>query len=455
MGIAGSAAGHPRGAASAYPYRPDIDGLRAVAVLAVLVYHAFPQFMSGGFVGVDVFFVISGFLISGIIFGEIDRNDFSIARFYARRIRRIFPALSLVLITCLAIGWVTLLPDEFMTLGKHVTGGAGFVSNLVLLRESGYFDTAAEMKPLLHLWSLGIEEQYYLLWPFALAVVGISTRRRGALVAVVALVSFALNLAIVGDRPDQAFYLPFTRFWELMIGSGLALLPATSLWPGSLESRRQRLLLEVLSIGGLFAICGCVAFLDPTVVFPGWWALVVAAGTAAVILAGPKAFLNRTILSSSPMVFIGLISYPLYLWHWPIIVLGRLIYGESPLSYRLLAVVGSVGLAALTYRYVETPLRKRARSASSAQVPRLATVMTAVAAFGTVIWMGGIPPVAGSDAALREVALAVNDWSPDAALPVSADGRPVVLFIGDSHMQQVPASNCTVVVGIIWHRSQG
>jgi len=149
-------------------YRPDVDGLRAIAVLAVVGYHAFPDLVPGGFVGVDVFFVVSGYLITGLILGSLERGRFSFAEFYARRVKRIFPALIAVLLSCGALGWFVLLPDEYRQLGKHVAAGAGFVSNFMLWREADYFDVLSDLKPLLHLWSLGIEEQFYIVWPILL-----------------------------------------------------------------------------------------------------------------------------------------------------------------------------------------------------------------------------------------------------------------------------------------------
>src|SRR5688572_242044 len=203
-------------------YRPDVDGLRAVAVLAVLAFHAFPNVAPGGFAGVDVFFVISGFLISGIILGDLERGRFSFADFYWRRIRRIFPALVLVLAGCLGLGWLVLLPHEYAQLGKHVVAGAGFIANLAFWHEAGYFDSSAELKPLLHLWSLGVEEQYYLVWPLALFLFRRWPRAMLGMIIGVGAVSFAANLWLVELRPNAAFYLPMTRFWELLVGSALA-----------------------------------------------------------------------------------------------------------------------------------------------------------------------------------------------------------------------------------------
>ncbi|QNF13917.1 acyltransferase [Aeromonas jandaei] len=203
-------------------YRPDIDGLRAVAVLSVVAFHAFPAWMKGGFIGVDVFFVISGFLITTIIFENLDRGTFSFTEFYARRIRRIFPALALVLLMCLTIGWFLLLPEELNQLGSHIAAGAGFVSNLVLWGESGYFDNAAESKPLLHLWSLGIEEQFYIFWPFFLWLAWKKKFNLLTLTTLVALASLYFNLKGIKQDATAAFYSPQTRFWELLSGSILA-----------------------------------------------------------------------------------------------------------------------------------------------------------------------------------------------------------------------------------------
>jgi peptidoglycan/LPS O-acetylase OafA/YrhL len=203
-------------------YRPDIDGLRAVAVLAVVAFHAFPSWAKGGFIGVDVFFVISGYLISIIIFENLERGTFSFTEFYARRIRRIFPALLLVLIVCLTIGWFTLLADEYKQLGKHTVAGAGFISNFILWNEAGYFDNSAETKPLLHLWSLGVEEQFYIFWPLLLWFAWKHKFSLLTLTILVALASFVLNIKGIKHDMVATFYSPQTRFWELLCGSLLS-----------------------------------------------------------------------------------------------------------------------------------------------------------------------------------------------------------------------------------------
>jgi peptidoglycan/LPS O-acetylase OafA/YrhL len=204
-------------------YRPDIDGLRAFAVLSVIVFHGFPTWLPGGFVGVDVFFVISGYLISGHIFDSLEQGRFSLLGFYNKRIRRIFPALVTVLAACLVFGWFALLVDEYMMLGLHAASGAGFVSNLVLWTESGYFDTLAITKPLLHLWSLGIEEQFYIVWPLMAWALWALRVNLGVAVMLLAAASFALNTTYFQLDQAAAFYSPLTRFWELLAGTGLAI----------------------------------------------------------------------------------------------------------------------------------------------------------------------------------------------------------------------------------------
>jgi peptidoglycan/LPS O-acetylase OafA/YrhL len=324
-------------------YRPDIDGLRAVAVLSVVAFHASPTWIKGGLVGVDVFFVISGFLITSLIVGGLERGEFSFAEFYARRIRRIFPALVVLLLAAYAAGWCLLLTHEYKQLGKHMAGAAAFVANFVLWGESGYFDHAAETKPLLHLWSLGIEEQFYLAWPLLLWL-GWKLRAHLALLTLlIAAASFAFNIVTAASDGVADFYSPLTRFWELLAGALLARQRAP--WPGA-------------SLAGAVLIVLALLLIDPKRQFPGWWALLPALGSALIIAGGKDAWLNRTVLSSRPMVWIGLISYPLYLWHWPLLSLARILEGDAlPRSVRLGAVLLAIVLAALTYLLVERPMR--------------------------------------------------------------------------------------------------
>lgn len=357
-------------------YRADIDGLRAIAVLSVVVFHAFPDWVKGGFIGVDIFFVISGFLISTIIFGSLERNDFSFVEFYSRRIMRIFPALLLVLIASLAFGWDALLADEYKQLGKHIAGGAGFVSNFLFWNEAGYFDNAAETKPLLHLWSLGVEEQFYIFWPLLLW--GVWKKRLNLLIIaiVVGASSFFLNVYTVRSNAAAAFYSPQTRFWELMVGSVLAYmtLHKQSILPAALKLILDKFLCKILMrknietncntlrnvqslIGAGLIVIG-VLLITKVWLFPGWWAILPTLGAALIISAGAHAWLNHTVLSNRVLVWFGLISFPLYLWHWPLLSFARIANSETPTpELRIALVLISIVLAWLTYRFIEKPIR--------------------------------------------------------------------------------------------------
>lgn len=356
-------------------YRPDIDGLRAVAVLSVVAFHAFPHWAKGGFIGVDIFFVISGYLISTILFENLDKGTFSFSEFYSRRIRRIFPSLLLVLIACFAFGWFALFADEYKQLGKHIAAGAGFISNFILWNEAGYFDNLAETKPLLHLWSLGIEESFYIVWPFILWFAWKRKFNLLTITVVIAVISFVLNVKGVKHDMVAAFYSPQTRFWELLSGSLLAWLTLykkdsfanVKCWLDVCLSRivyreKQesdgRTLAKVLSFVGLSLLLYGFWRINKETSFPGKWALVPILGSMLIITAGAKAWVNRTILSNKIAVWFGLISFPLYLWHWPLLSFARIVEGETPSRYiRIAAVCLSIVLAWLSYKFVELPIR--------------------------------------------------------------------------------------------------
>ncbi|MET0321190.1 MAG: acyltransferase family protein [Duganella sp.] len=332
-------------------YRADIDGLRAIAVLAVVGFHAFPQYIRGGFIGVDIFFIISGFLISTIIFKNLDAGNFSIAEFYRRRVKRIFPALLLVLISCMAFGWFFLLADEYRQLGKHTAGGAIFISNILLWQESGYFDASADVKPLLHLWSLAVEEQFYIFWPLILAIAWKKKWNLSITVILLALLSFAVSVVYLRTDPTAAFYSPQSRFWELMMGS---LLAYTALYRPQLLQRFR----NVRSAAGFLLLAAGLLLINKQSAFPGWWALLPTVGACLIISAGPTALLNKKVLSSRLFVWFGLISYPLYLWHWPIFSFLHIVEGAPPARHiKLVAIVLSIVLAWLTYRLIERPVR--------------------------------------------------------------------------------------------------
>jgi peptidoglycan/LPS O-acetylase OafA/YrhL len=437
-------------------YRPDVDGLRAVAVLAVLAFHAFPEALPSGFAGVDVFFVISGFLISGIIFDGLRQGSFSFAEFYWRRIRRIFPALILVLAACLVLGWLVLLPDEYRQLGKHVAAGAGFISNGVLWREAGYFDTAGEFKPLLHLWSLAIEEQYYLVWPLLLFLFRTQPRRMLAMILAVGAVSFAANIWMTARTESAAFYLPFTRFWELMAGSVLA---------HALHYRERR---ETFSNAkaavGVALLAASLVLLHGERSFPGWWALLPVLGTVLLIAAGPGAWINRNILARPTMVFIGLISYPLYLWHWPLLSYARILEGgQAPAAVRLALLGLSVLLAWLTYALIERKVRFATRpSLKRIATPALAASLAALGLAGLLAVQGRLEPQSASVPLLAEISRAASDWDYGGDRMIPGDTDKAVLFFGDSHMQhygprihKIVAERAAPVRSVIFKTSNG
>jgi peptidoglycan/LPS O-acetylase OafA/YrhL len=336
-------------------YRPDIDGLRAVAVLSVVIFHAWPTVLPSGFIGVDIFFVISGFLISGIIFKGVEKNNFSFLDFYLRRIKRILPALILIIISSVCLGWFVLLADEYQMLGKHIASAALFISNFTSLNESGYFDTAAELKPLLHLWSLGIEEQFYIIWPLLIYVGARLRINLLILVVVLLLTSFSLNIWRIDAHLVQTFYLPFTRFWELLAGACLAYFVLNH---GDIFKKVQIKASNFIALSGIAFVALALVLINSSKLFPGWWALLPVVGTVLLIAAGPDAWINKHLLAWRPAVFLGLISYPLYLWHWSLLSFLRITESSDPSPYLVVAVVFlSVFLAWITYFLVEVRLR--------------------------------------------------------------------------------------------------
>ena len=385
---------------AAHAYRPDIDGLRAISVGLVVVFHAFPALLRGGFVGVDVFFVISGFLISTIILEGIDHNSFSFAVFYARRIRRIFPALGLVLASSWIMGYLALTPSQLLLLGREMVAGALFYLNFQVVKEIGYFDAAAAAKPLLHLWSLGVEEQFYIAWP--LFLIGLSKWRKPVLAGILAIVaaSFAANLIYAAVRPQAAFYIPATRLWELALGGALAYVqmrsqtgsdfaagvgrPKIFAWieAGCLSVFRTTQRHDGLaSIAGLGLILVAAGVIDTSHAYPGFWAVLPNAGALLVIAAGAQASVNRRLLSHPAMVRVGLVSYPLYLWHWPVLFFARIFFGETA-AVAIAAIAVSVALAFLTYQLCERPLHRVYRRFPVAVTAPLCLFISGLAVLG-------------------------------------------------------------------------
>lgn len=426
--------------------RPEIDGLRALAVLPVLLFHADLGF-SGGFVGVDVFFVISGFLITGLILQDLERGQFHLLYFWERRVRRILPALATVVLSTLVAGWFLLLPQDFKQLGRSATAQALLLSNVYFWRDSGYFAQAAELKPLLHTWSLAVEEQFYLCFPFLL--IALKRLSHKSLVRTLVLLLLAsLGLSICGSYSRFAsatFYLLPARAWELLLGSLLATLPFRVACPPWLK--------EALSWSGLLAILCAVFCYDSKTPFPGYAALLPCVGTALVIWSNTSRLTSAgRLLATRPFVFVGLISYSLYLWHWPVLVFSKY-WALEPLSilHRLLLLVSSVILAGLSWRFVEAPFRQRIIFQQRAHVFAFASIVTGLLFLSglAIDRKAGIPSrlppevrqyadASTNKAFLREIVLNEALQEDFVKLGTGNKNQPVSMLVwGDSHAMAV------------------
>ncbi|RUQ46737.1 acyltransferase, partial [Corynebacterium pseudodiphtheriticum] len=298
-------------------YRRDIDGLRAIAVLAVVLFHFGVPGFTGGFVGVDVFFVISGYLITTIIWREREAGRFSFVDFWARRARRILPALCVMMLTAVVVGWFLLAPKDYEELGRSIHNQVIFISNLFFMRQDGYFDVASDMKPMLHTWSLSVEEQFYIVFPLLLTLLSSQVKRWRMALLVLALASFAACVWTLPRYPEKAFYLLPMRAWELLAGSLLAVMPLRAY-------RASPILAQGISLASLALILVAVFGYDATTDFPGAAALLPVLGVVGLIWAnGQQVTLVGQLLGSRVMVGIGLISYSWYLWHWPVLVYGK------------------------------------------------------------------------------------------------------------------------------------
>ena len=423
---------------------------------AVIAFHAFPKTLPGGFLGVDVFFVISGFLISGMILDAIREGRFSLLDFYLRRARRIVPAL-LTMLSCITLlAALVLMPDEMERFGSNVTAGALFVPNLVLAREQGYFDPAAIDNPLLHLWSLGVEEQFYLVWPLALMLLlpRMGARNMVFVIAAIIVLSFALHAVMARHAPTAAFYLPFTRFWQLLAGALLAgLATARPVAPhegGTALSpmRRPAWLNHLMSFAGL-ALIGAAILAGDVSHAQVSLALPVTVGAALFIAAGPDALPNRTLFSWRPVVYVGLISYPLYLWHWPplsFLHLMELNEGTLGRILRVGAVLFAFAASALTYHLVELPIRRR-KDLRRIGVRLLGGLGAAAVAGVAVAASGGLPqrttldhnPFYRTAEMRREDRCSEIYGQPEALLKAAFcvrndyEHEPEIVLLGDSH----------------------
>lgn len=334
-------------------YRADIDGLRAISVTAVVAFHGFPTAAPGGFVGVDIFFVISGYLITSIILKAVNDKQFSLTAFYERRMRRLFPALFVMVAASIAIGWILLFPKEYASFGASVASAAGFVANFWFLNEANsYFADDAEFSPLLHVWSLAVEEQFYLLAPILIAATFIYAGRicTSVVLGLIFFGSLTASAIYTSTDPNLAFFSPATRAFELTLGCLLALLPPFSI--GSMLRRAARWV-------GLVLIFGTIFFLSEKSGFPGLIALLPCTGAALIIVAGRQKTGAANLLSLKPVVFVGLISYSWYLWHWPILSYARVQIDSVvlPVPVAVICVAASFIIAVLSWRYIEQPFR--------------------------------------------------------------------------------------------------
>lgn len=426
-------------------YRDDIDGLRALAVLAV-VFHHLGIGLHGGYIGVDVFFVISGFLISKIILREVAEGRFTYARFYERRFVRIAPALLAVLTVTSAVAYVCLLPAEFISYAKSLFAAIFSFSNFFFFWESGYFSAAAQTKPLLHTWSLSVEEQFYVLFPILVMVV--SKRAPQHLQRAVlgfGLLSFVLSVGLVLTNQQAAFYLPFGRAWELLLGTMVAM--------GYFPKLANPVLRNGATLLGLAILVGCARYYNAGTPFPGHMALLPCLGAVLIIGAGGCGpTLVSRLLSWKPVVFVGLISYSLYLWHWPVIVFGKMVSPWSANTTIAVELAVSLVLGWLSWKYVEQPFRHKQRSPLVQGVlfralPALA-VGLCILGVGLVTLQGlpgRFPPAAvvaadylkGDTSHFRDgscfISSAYNygDYQPEKCL--HRDNKPTALLLGDSH----------------------
>ncbi len=415
-------------------YRPDIDGIRAIAVLLVVFCHAFPHVFRGGFIGVDVFFVISGYLITKILIGDLSKERFSIKQFYVRRVKRIFPALIVTLGFILIAGWFLLIRSEFHTLGKHIVASSLFSENLLLWSESGYFDVSSELKPTLHLWSLAIEEQFYIFFPIILFLAHKFKLKYYYPILILAAISFAFNIYDIRHDPTAAYYSPIGRSWELMIGALLAYIHAN-------ETNILGSYKNVQSFAGIALIAIGAVITTPDKDFPGFLALLPTLGTFLLISAGQNAFVNRFILSRPIVIWVGMISYPLYLWHWPFISFTHIVFGDLTFLKAMICIIASIVAADLTFRIIEKPFRVKGSAKKR--------VILLIGLLSLIVLLAGLVSFKKINSRLSNVEIPIaNAWdfwrgrtknfdkNANGVYNLESTRESLSLFIGDSHVAQ-------------------
>lgn len=437
---------------SAPTYRPDIDGLRTLAVVPVILFHAGATWLPGGFVGVDIFFVISGYLISSIILREVAAGEFSFLRFYERRLRRIIPALLVVLIVTVAMFQVIALPDQAQETAESGISALLSFSNFYFWRQSGYFAPAAEFMPLLHTWSLAVEEQFYFLFPIiVLAMWKLRLPIRWMLV-LGTIAAFVVGYWLSLNKPSVAYYLLPARVWELGVGSVLA--------AGVVPEVRGAVMRQVVPALGVSLILISVVFIRGDMIFPGWVALMPCLGAAMVIHAGGGSWVAEKFLGARPMVFVGLLSYSLYLWHWPMLTAMRIRTASVhlDLAVALGAIVATFLLAWASWRFVERPFRDRRDMPGRAMLWKLGLGSAALIGLsGLAITMGGFPGRLND--ASRAALAASTDVDPyrvicsdamgsDKCRFGAAKGPVTYAIIGDSHAAAIrPAIEASGLMG--------
>ncbi len=422
-------------------HRKDIDGLRAIAVLSVMGFHCGVRWLRGGFIGVDIFFVISGYLICTIIYRELEADTFSIARFYERRCKRILPALSLVLLGCLALATLVLSPVEVRRLGTTAIATSLSASNLQFYRLSGYFDTSSGLKPLLMTWSLAVEEQFYLAFPLFMFLLRKKSKRTLlAVLATVFTLSLLCSVITEFDYPSFNFFSPFTRAWELGAGTLLAI------WQTGRQVRTISWKSDAVGWIGLLLILGPVFWYGANTHFPGYEAIPPVLG-AVLLLASAQGTVNR-LLGNAPLVGVGLISYSLYLWHWPLLSFARII-SANPLHPRTVIILTAIAFAGATASYflVEKPFRAKTSAPTSKVLLAYSCLIAALVGASSVFYISrGLP---SRTPALAEIEAAANidrghpclvdDFQnlDSVCLPPAEPGRPTLALLGDSHAEAI------------------
>ncbi|AOG01472.1 acyltransferase family protein [Blastomonas sp. RAC04] len=429
-------------------YRPDIDGLRAIAVSTVVLFHPGVPFLSGGYVGVDVFFVISGYLITGIINKEIVSGTFSFRNFFERRIRRIFPALFFMLFVTTVMASIVMMPRDLMDYAKSLVATVLSGSNMLFWWQSGYFDGAAEAKPLLHTWSLAVEEQFYLAFPLILVLLQRFMPRRIQPVVVTAiLLSFGLSVALMAISPTSSFYIAPLRAWELLIGAMLAFVGHARI--------SNPLLRELLAGAGLVAILATAVLYTKLTTFPAQGAVLPVLGSASIILAGSTGTtLVGRLLALRPMVFVGLLSYSFYLWHWPALVLAEYVAIDELTTMQSAIAVGSaLFMAYLSWRFVERPFRSKTgliKTQKAVFVAAAATVMLSIGLSGAILVAQGLPLrfspnvtrilVASESLTDRMATCSAQvekQLDPKGGCVIGSNPQPTGFLMGDSHADAI------------------